>query len=55
MPLFPWEEKLEEDSEEEEYINPSLAQLGGGYASHNASMTDMAAYYGQQSFESKFA
>jgi hypothetical protein len=55
IPLFSWEELVEEDGEEEEFINSDLARLGGIYAGHNAAMSDLAAYYGQQSFESKFA
>ena len=55
-PLFSWEEVVEDGDDEEEFINPSLARLGGDFAGFNTAMSDMAAFYGQQeSFENKFA
>ena len=54
-PLFSWEKEAKEDADEEEYINPSLEVLGGGSSGLNGAMSDMAAFYGLQSFESKFS
>ena len=51
---FAWEfdDELDDD---EEYINPSLKELAGNISSHNVAMSDMAAFYGLQSFDAKFS